>query len=69
MLFRSSITEALIQMASGTYNYDLPITLCSGVTLEGGFDATFTTKSSLPGATTIYRSNLNPDGRDRKSVV
>jgi len=52
----------IIKIAAGTYTIDNPLTICSNVTLEGGYDLAFTNKSSAAGTTTIFRSNLNPEG-------
>ncbi|MBN4061736.1 hypothetical protein JYU20_00885, partial [Bacteroidales bacterium AH-315-I05] len=52
----------LIKVATGTYTINNPITICSNLTIEGGYNATFTTKSSTLGATTIFRSTSNPEG-------
>lgn len=51
----------VIKMAVGTYTIDNPITtLTNNLTLEGGFDpANGWKKTSLAGATKIFRSNLN----------
>jgi gliding motility-associated-like protein len=51
----------VIKMAVGTYVIDSAITnLTSNITLEGGFDPSNSwRKTSLAGATTILRSNLN----------
>jgi gliding motility-associated-like protein len=55
--------NVVIKMTQGTYTLNAPITnLTSFITLEGGFDPTFTTKSSLAGATTIFRTNANIQG-------
>lgn len=56
--------NSVIKMAIGSYPIDNSIsTVTSYTTLEGGFDASNNwIKTSLPGATTIVRSNLNPDG-------
>ncbi len=52
-----------IKMAIGTYTIDEPLTISSLLTIEGGFEpANNWRKSSQPGATTIFRSNLNPEG-------
>ncbi|CAN5177672.1 hypothetical protein BH09BAC1_BH09BAC1_01170 [soil metagenome] len=53
-----------IKMAIGTYTIDQAITnFTSYMTLEGGFDPSAAwRKTSLPGATTILRTNSNPDG-------
>jgi len=56
--------NSTIKLATGTYTIDNPIVDILGyTTLEGGFDpGNNWTKTSLPGATTIFRSALNPDG-------
>lgn len=56
--------NAVIKLAIGTYTVDYPIAnIGSYTTIEGGFDpANNWIKSSLPGATTIFRSNLNMEG-------
>ena len=56
--------NAVIKLAIGTYNINYPINnIGSYTTIEGGFDPTNNwIKSSLPGATTIYRSNQNMEG-------
>lgn len=53
-----------IKMAIGTYTIDNAITsFTSYMTIEGGFDpGNNWTKTSLPGATTIFRTSNNPDG-------
>jgi gliding motility-associated-like protein len=53
-----------VLMAIGTYNIDNPIvTVSSGVVVEGGFDdGSGWSKTSATGATTILRSDLNPEG-------
>jgi gliding motility-associated-like protein len=62
-LSMSACNGALIRMATGTYNFNNPITtLSSYTTIEGGFDPTTWVKTSLPGATTIHRTALNPEG-------
>lgn len=49
-----------IKMAEGTYTTDSTITSVTNyLTLEGGYDPITWTKSSAPGLTTIFRSNLN----------
>lgn len=59
-----AVSGDVVKLAQGTYTIDNPIiTIPTGVTLEGGFDdASGWAKSSLAGATTIFRSNLNPEG-------
>lgn len=63
-LLMSQCNNATIKLAIGTYNIDNPIVDILGyTTLEGGYDpGNNWTKTSLPGATTIFRSNLNPEG-------
>ena len=52
-----------IKVAQGTYIIDNPISVSSLLTIEGGYDdGNNWVKSSLAGATTIFRSNLNPEG-------
>jgi len=52
-----------IKLGTGTYTLNNPITnITSYTTIEGGFDPITWIKTSAPGATTIYRSNLNPEG-------
>ena len=64
----TAITDActagggIVKIAAGTYTIDNPITICGDVTLEGGYDGTFTTKSSVTGTSTISRSDQNPEG-------
>ncbi len=56
----AACNDAVIKMATGTYNIDDAIQLRSQVTLEGGFDPTNNwTKTSLAGATTINRTTAN----------
>lgn len=55
--------NALIKLGTGTYTIDNPITnITSYTTIEGGFNPATWVKTSQAGATTIYRSNLNPEG-------
>ena len=55
--------NSIIKLGRGTYTLNNPITnITSYTTIEGGFDPITWIKTSLPGATTIYRSNLNPEG-------
>ncbi|MCH2045415.1 MAG: hypothetical protein MK212_14960, partial [Saprospiraceae bacterium] len=62
-LRRVQCNNAVIKMATGTYNIDTVVTLRSYVTIEGGFlETSLWTKTSLAGATTINRTALNPDG-------
>lgn len=62
-LSMSACNGALIRMATGTYNFNNPITtLSSYTTLEGGFDPVTWIKTSLPGATTINRTAANLEG-------
>ncbi|MFM8963870.1 MAG: hypothetical protein ACKOGD_08515, partial [Sphingomonadales bacterium] len=55
---------AYIRMATGTYTVNNSLILTtSQLTIEGGFiDSLGWTKTSLAGATTIHRTNLNPSG-------
>jgi len=57
-----TVGGGIIKIAAGTYTINNPITICSDVTLEGGYDGTFTTKSSVAGTSTISRSDQNPEG-------
>jgi hypothetical protein len=59
---RGACQNAVIKMATGTYTLNNPLNLASYITIEGGFDPTTWTKTSLAGATTITRSALNPEG-------
>ncbi|MCB9197326.1 MAG: gliding motility-associated C-terminal domain-containing protein [Flavobacteriales bacterium] len=63
-LLMSQCNNATVKMAIGTYTINNPITDILGyTTLEGGYDpGNNWTKTSQPGATTIYRTNLNPEG-------
>lgn len=63
-ILMSQCNNSTIKMAIGTYTIDNAIVDILGyTTLEGGYDpGNNWTKTSLPGATTIYRSNLNPEG-------
>ncbi len=55
--------NSIIKLGQGTYTLDNPISnITSYTTLEGGYDPVTWVKTSAPGATTIYRSNLNPEG-------
>jgi len=51
--------SGIIKIASGTYTLSNPLVLCSNITLEGGYNAGFTTKSSNLGATLILRNTSN----------
>ncbi|MBL4658308.1 MAG: hypothetical protein JKX73_09930, partial [Flavobacteriales bacterium] len=51
----------VIKMQSATYTISDPITLCGNLTLEGGYNAGFLTKSNTS-TTTISRNTLNPQG-------
>ena len=59
---RGACQNAVIKMATGTYTLNNPLNLASYITIEGGFDPTTWTKTSLAGATTIFRSASNPEG-------
>jgi hypothetical protein len=62
-LNRAACQNAVIKMATGTYNVDFALTINSYVTIEGGFNpATGWTKTSQAGATTINRTTSNPEG-------
>jgi len=50
----------IIRMAAGTYTLNSELSLCNNVVLEGGYNSTFTTKSSLSGLTVINRTQLSP---------
>jgi hypothetical protein len=60
----ANCSDMIIKLATGTFTLDNPLTSISGnITLEGGFDAANNwRKTSTPGATTIHRSALNPEG-------
>ena len=62
--FGSASSGTTIKLGIGTYTIDNPLTLAnSGVVVEGGFNPTNNwTKTSQAGATTIFRSALNPEG-------
>ena len=55
---------AYIRLATGQYSIDNNLSLNgNNITIEGGFiDTLAWTKTSLAGASTIYRTNLNPQG-------
>ena len=55
---------AYIRLATGQYPIDNSLSLNgNNITIEGGFiDTLAWTKTSLAGASTIYRTNLNPQG-------
>jgi hypothetical protein len=59
----ASCNNTVIKLAIGTYTINNPISNIAGyVTLEGGFDpGNAWRKTSAAGATTITRSNLNPE--------
>lgn len=62
-LNRAACNDAVIKLATGTYNIDNALNLSSYVTLEGGFiQGSAWTKTSTPGATTINRTTANPEG-------
>ena len=61
----ASCTNAIIRMEIGVYNIDKSLSLASNMTLEGGFFDEFKQKTSEPGATTIYRTNMYPEGTSR----
>jgi|GEM_PF-1336624 len=60
---RAACNDAIIKIATGTYNIDNPLTIGSYVTMEGGFqEGSAWTKVSTPGATTINRTTANSEG-------
>jgi hypothetical protein len=63
-LNRAACSNTIIKMATGTYDFDNPITtVTSNITIEGGFDqAAGWRKTSQPGATTIRRTAANVEG-------
>lgn len=62
-LNRAACNNAIIKIATGTYNIDNALTIGSFLTLEGGFiQGSAWLKTSSPGATTINRTTLNPEG-------
>ncbi|MDC0230963.1 SprB repeat-containing protein, partial [Aureispira] len=62
-LNRAACNNAVLKIATGTYNLDNALNLGSFTTLEGGFDqANGWQKTSVPGATTINRTTANPEG-------
>lgn len=62
-IFRLSTTGGTIRMATGTYIINQALEVPNYVTLEGGFDPMSNwSKISSAGATTIYRTALNPEG-------
>jgi gliding motility-associated-like protein len=59
-----------IKMAIGNYVINNPLQLSSLLTIEGGFDpGNAWRKSSTAGATTIRRSNLNPEGAPNEQRI
>ena len=62
--FTTASSGSYIRMAIGTYFISAPLSLAGqNVVVEGGFiDTLAWTKTSLAGATTIYRSNTNHSG-------
>jgi len=63
-LEKGQCNRVTIKMAKGTYTIDTAITsISSYMTLEGGFQPSNNwRKTSAPGATTIRRTDANPDG-------
>ncbi|NQX98507.1 MAG: hypothetical protein HRT73_11600, partial [Flavobacteriales bacterium] len=60
---RAACNNAVIKIATGTYNINNALNLGSFLTLEGGFmEGNAWTKTSTPGATTINRTTANPEG-------
>ena len=62
--FTTAPSGSYIRLATGTYFISAPLSLAGqNVVIEGGFiDTLGWTKTSLAGATTIYRTNTNPSG-------
>lgn len=58
----AACNNAVIKLQIGTYTLDNPLTIFSAMTIEGGYNVGYTTKSSLAGATTITRSVNNVEG-------
>ena len=58
----AACNNAVIKLQIGTYTIDSPLSIFSAMTIEGGYNVGYTTKSSLAGATTITRSALNVEG-------
>ncbi len=59
----SAKSKDIIRMAIGTYNINNALFLKDSITLEGGFNpANNWSKTSQAGATTINRTNANPEG-------
>ena len=62
-LSRAACNNAVIKMATGTYNINNALNLGSFLTLEGGFmEGNAWTKTSTPGTTIINRTTTNPEG-------
>ncbi|MFT6280502.1 MAG: gliding motility-associated-like protein [Salibacteraceae bacterium] len=62
-LSMAACNNAVIKLATGTYNISNPISIGSFSTLEGGFNqGSGWIKTSQPGATTINRTTANPEG-------
>lgn len=65
----AACNNATIKMAMGTYTINSAIVVASNMTIEGGFDpADNWSKSSQAGATTIFRSNANPEASPSRLV-
>lgn len=62
--FLTAPEGSVIRIATGTYNITAPLTFSSNnIVVEGGFiDTLDWMKTSLQGATTIYRTNALPEG-------
>lgn len=58
----SACNNAVIKLATGTYNLNNALTIGSYVTIEGGFTAGTWVKSSTAGLTVINRTTANPEG-------
>ncbi len=62
-LTMSACSSSIIKLETGTYTISAPITnVTSFITIEGGFNAGFTSKTSLAGATRIFRNNTGVQG-------
>ncbi len=62
-LSRAACNNAVIKMATGTYNIDDALSIGSFATIEGGFEqGNAWRKVSTAGATTINRTTANPEG-------
>jgi hypothetical protein len=67
----SSCSNTIIKMQTGTYNFTNKLDIGSYITIEGGYNSTFTTKTSdmsSGGSTRLVRS-ATPDGGSGNSVT